>query len=1088
MSSSRSSTQSDSASAASDALTPPAETVRSCADRERRLTEYIRAHTGEDIAVRLTPHVPTACVIPTSEEALIDSDNAEFSDDEARQLVESVDADYLVLISTHPANVDNLPIDDQLTADRAQQFGYALHELGHIRYTAIADAAARLEDRVDEDHQEFVHGLWNSCEDAAIENQLALDQSQLAADRLELVSRSISPHADGVADDDCYEHTFRDAIDVALYDTGIYDTGIRDALCDPDNSRFVFASDADQQAFEQVAVSIDELVGTVLSTPDAVERVEHVLDWWETTIKPLLDPSEQQQQESEQPDPAGAGGESSADGGSSSNSNTSRSTGSSDGCGTDQSIDESADADHSSSESETDQNGEGTADTGNPAASPEDAERDTSATADEPGEADETDGPTGSQSETRPDPDAINTDQRQSSPGTDALDYPDIGGDENATALQQPQSTNEGEAETEPESKAASESDGKNEREGEPEPQSSGDSTENAQTADDDNISEGDFNTDTSAETPAETGGESVDDSGSGDESLDRDNADSFARADTDGRSVGEGEGGEAAGGNDDTTSRAEASSNGEEQSNHQTAGSESHGDGNGTDEATESPEQGSEGGDDGPPGESHSQQNPWRADDSTDQSTLGSFSTAETTPSENDVNASNDGRSGESGDSDETPTTTPDSERDGPSPDVGDASESGSESELELEAEADESGTEDGSDATPADTGAGTDADVETDRSENITHEEGDASDNRSSGGSGNDTNANTSAAREQRGDTPDETQSEADEQPTVPTPVHADEEGLDRDGALDTDHDAAHDEADRATPDEQALECELADVADALDALAEQDGGGAAPGSLSELTIMPDVGESITTDTAERWDKAAADAEFVADTLRKALKESRRDAHRSGVTSGTFDRQRAGALARGDVGAFHVRQPGDDKQYDLVMILDRSGSMRKHIQTAENVLVRFALACEDIGINVGVIDFFDDDARLVKPFSVECEHVRGSFLSSQYGGNTPLADALGLGRELLEQRRNTPLVIVVTDGKPGDEDAYHDELAQAYAPVCGLTLVLDQSSGSVPEKVARNERFYDRHVYVHGPSQLADRLDQFAVMFDGL
>src|SRR5699024_2417038 len=147
--------QEDSASAVSDALVPPVETVRSCADRERRLTEYIRAHTGEDIAVRLTPHVPTACVIPTSEEALIESDNAEFSNDEARQLVESADADYLVLISTAPATVDNLPISDQLTADRAQQFGYALHELGHIRYTAIADSAARLEDRVDEEFQEF---------------------------------------------------------------------------------------------------------------------------------------------------------------------------------------------------------------------------------------------------------------------------------------------------------------------------------------------------------------------------------------------------------------------------------------------------------------------------------------------------------------------------------------------------------------------------------------------------------------------------------------------------------------------------------------------------------------------------------------------------------------------------------------------------------------------------------------------------------------------------------------------------------------------------------------------------------------------
>src|SRR5699024_1449697 len=112
-----------------------------------------------------------------------------------------------------------------------------------------------------------------------------------------------------------------------------------------------------------------------------------------------------------------------------------------------------------------------------------------------------------------------------------------------------------------------------------------------------------------------------------------------------------------------------------------------------------------------------------------------------------------------------------------------------------------------------------------------------------------------------------------------------------------------------------------------------------------------MPDMERLSTATTAERWGEAAADAEFVGGALRKALKESRRNAHRSGVTSGTFDRRRTAALARGDVDVFQVRQPGDDKQYDLVIILDRSGSMRRHISTAEDALVRFALACEEIG-----------------------------------------------------------------------------------------------------------------------------------------
>jgi hypothetical protein len=1047
MASSHSTSQSNSTSVVSETLTPPAETVRSCTDRERRLTEYIRAHTGEDIAVWLTSHVPTACVTPTSEEALVESDNAEFSDEQARQLAESVDADYLVLIGTHPANVDSLPISDQLTADRAQQFGYALHELGHIRYTAIADAASLLEERVDEDWQEFVHGLWNSCEDAAIENQLALDQSQLAADRLELVSRSISTHADDFAANECCELTFRDAVDTALSDEGIYDTGVRDALCDPDDDRIVFASDADRQAFEQVADSIAELVATVLRTPNSVERVEHILDWWETTIKPLLDPPEQNQQESGQPDPAGASGESSA----SADSSTSSSS-SSEERGTDQSTSEGTDADRSRSGEEKQDKG-ATGDSTSEIESFDSAgrdERDTDEATNGVGEVDEADGideAAGSQSEQRPDPDAINTDQRQSSPGADALDYPDIGENEDADALDQPESNDEGKSESEAEGEETTES------QSPVEPSDDTQTTENGRSAE----SALDAADDTPAETATET---TVSDAESGDEDTNGETADSVGGSDNDTGRDDKGDTDSATENGTDAGSREETAGGSDEQSAPEHGSDTSYGDA--TNAADEGSEQGGEGEPESATSESQSNENPWGTTNSkgTNQTSLGSFSTPDSQTES------------ESGFSDGDKSDTDDI-----IPDTGNGSSNGEETT--------ESGDSDGNarDEGPIESSDG----GSSIGGESKNREERAEADICT--GDESDSNTVDNDETEKRADTPSKSVSESDEpdeSPSAPSPAHAgEEESLDREGALSADHDAAHDEAERATPDEKALEREFEDIDNALD---EQNSGGATPGSLSELTIMPDAGGPPTPDTAERWGEAAADAEFVADALRKALKESRRDAHRSGVTSGTFDRQRAGALARGDVGAFHVRQPGDDKQYDLVMILDRSDSMRKHIETAENALVRFALACEDIGINVGVIDFYNDDVRLIKPFSVECGHVRKSFLSCQYDGNTPLADALGLGRELLEQRRNSPLVLIVTDGKPGDKDAYHDEISQSYAPVCGLTLVLDKPSGCVPERVAQNEQFYDRHVYVHEPDQLADRLDQFAVMVDGL
>ena len=775
----------------------------------------------------------------------------------------------------------------------------------------------------------------------------------------------------------------------------------------------MFAGDADQQAYEQVTDSISELVATVLSTPNSVERIEHILDWWETVVKPLLDPSQQDQQESGQPDPDGATSESSTDASSSDSS-----SGSSDGGETEKPTDESANTNQSSAESEAGQTGENTPESSSTGDGPDSSNREESSTPDEIGEADESEGSGSSETENQLDPDAINTDQRQSHPGADVLDYPDIGGDEDADALRQPghDEGDKGEAGSNGGGKDGRESESQSPREPVDDHQAPEENCENADAV-------GGSDTDTSSDEGSDT--DATPDSGT----------DVGNREETPGSDDGQSSQNNDSGPNHDET----------------------------TDVAGESDEQGSEAESEGQTSESQSSRNPWGTSNDTNQTSLGSFSTSGT-------QTGSGSSASDSGGSDQPLPNEPDTESDGSPTDAAGSNESGSESE------SDESNT-------VGDTG-----DVTTNGSdESPSHEDTNASDDRPADTDSSDTTA--ADGDEKRSNTPNERNPATNEQPPVPSPAHPDgDDGLDREGALETDRDAAHDEAERATPDERGLERDLEDAADALDALDEQEGGGAAPGSLSELDIMPDAGQSSTPTTAERWGEAAVDAEFVGGSLRKALKESRRDAHRSGVTSGTFDRRRTAALARGDVDVFQVRQPGDDKQYDLVIILDRSRSMRGHIETAEDALVRFALACEEIGINVGVIDFINTEARLVKPFSVGSEHVRESLLSGRYGGKTPLADALGLGRELLEQRRNSPIVLVVTDGKPGDSDAYHDELAQSYAPVCGLTLVLDKPSGSVPKKVSQNERFYDRHVYVHEPSQLANRLDQFAVMFDGL
>ncbi|RLM52881.1 VWA domain-containing protein, partial [Halorubrum sp. Atlit-26R] len=114
--------------------------------------------------------------------------------------------------------------------------------------------------------------------------------------------------------------------------------------------------------------------------------------------------------------------------------------------------------------------------------------------------------------------------------------------------------------------------------------------------------------------------------------------------------------------------------------------------------------------------------------------------------------------------------------------------------------------------------------------------------------------------------------------------------------------------------------------------------------------------------------------------------------------------------------------RTLGNEKQYSLVLILDRSGSMRRgtpaKIDVATKAVARFAVAAEGLGINVAIVDFIDNEARLAKPFSVESRHLQATLLDTSCGGGTPLADAISLGNQLVETQRDEPLIITMTDG----------------------------------------------------------------------
>jgi len=346
----------------------------------------------------------------------------------------------------------------------------------------------------------------------------------------------------------------------------------------------------------------------------------------------------------------------------------------------------------------------------------------------------------------------------------------------------------------------------------------------------------------------------------------------------------------------------------------------------------------------------------------------------------------------------------------------------------------------------------------------------------------------------------TPSTPSEDGSESTADPEPAHA--EVLDRDPADETDtyeealtadRTAAHDEADREGIDTDALERELEDLSHRLDRGSSDDdqaaeGMSGGPGQLDELELVPIADEPAPPGM---WADIEDGAARVAGTLEKQLRLDRQRGVRRGLTAGGYDTTAGHRLLIGDPRVCKVDTPGREKRYALVLVLDRSGSMRNgeppKIEIATKALARFAVAAEGLGIEVAIVDFVDGHARLVKPFSVETRHVQAGLLDTDCGGGTPLADALELARQLVEGHRDDPLIVAVTDGEPSNVDDVIDQIRAAHAPVCSLTIATDTQPGHLSTDASELGDYYERETTVYGGERLDDRIDQFASLLVG-
>ncbi|SEP00156.1 von Willebrand factor type A domain-containing protein [Halorientalis persicus] len=317
----------------------------------------------------------------------------------------------------------------------------------------------------------------------------------------------------------------------------------------------------------------------------------------------------------------------------------------------------------------------------------------------------------------------------------------------------------------------------------------------------------------------------------------------------------------------------------------------------------------------------------------------------------------------------------------------------------------------------------------------------------------------------------------------------------------ALESDAEKAREEIDQTTPNTDAVNNELDQINDLLedtddDPTGEQSPGGqgAGSGSLTSITT-PETGQTEPTTQnsvadQQTWATIEAESEQVADTLANVLAMDKQSDVIPGQTSGRVDPAQGYKLSYGDPRAFERKTPGDEKEYALVLVLDRSGSMggyrSNEIEPAVQAVATFAAAAEDLGINVAVIDFYRDEARLIKPFSVDVEYVQDALLTTETGGGTPLSDALELAKALVRRQQQEPLIITMTDGQPASPGAVAEQLGEP--PVCSLTLATTSARNRAPPGAAELEGKWTASRTVFNKENLTEKLDTLASLLTGI
>lgn len=227
--------------------------------------------------------------------------------------------------------------------------------------------------------------------------------------------------------------------------------------------------------------------------------------------------------------------------------------------------------------------------------------------------------------------------------------------------------------------------------------------------------------------------------------------------------------------------------------------------------------------------------------------------------------------------------------------------------------------------------------------------------------------------------------------------------------------------------------------DVADDVGAYSGDDGRMEIDEVLVSQEGQPDVG---------RWNSSEKRSEALARVWKDKLRQKQRNEVNRERRSGRFDNNKMIEAERGSSRVFKKEEEGDDPDYEVYIVLDRSGSMDgQRIERAERATATLMMGLEDAGMKTELVDFVSYTVRLVKTKSQDVGEQKDHIVTRQKetGGGTPINSVMDTLTDRIEkEEQTTPFIICVTDAAISGQTRteFENIVQRTQYPVLGLTV----------------------------------------------